>query len=230
VVCARPQPRRNRFSWKIPAANEGCEKKRLKEGIARKGRFMPMKRLLLLSFLLLVIFAQNVSAIPTGSKTPVWSETPTFFNFDNSPIAEIDCNVWKYDLGPYLYTYQIMNTSNTHLSYFMLEILDTTEVESVNYDLDELDWVAPDIWAVNASGQSINALFNTNVLDIGEVSALLWYLSDYEPIWGAGTLVGTPVSQVFATADLPTPIPEPATLLLLGTGGLVAVIRKRRSG
>jgi len=188
-----------------------------------------MKRLLFLSFLLVVISAQNVSAIPAGSKALVWSEDRTFLNFDDSPIAQVDCDVWRYDPGPYLYTYQITNISETHLSFFMMEILDAAGIQSTDYDL-EGDWVEPDVWAVNASGQSVNALFNTNSLDMGEMSALLWYLSDYEPIWGTGTLVGTPVGQVFATTELPTPIPEPATLLLLGTGGLVAVIRKRRPG
>ena len=191
---------------------------------------MPMKRLLLLSFLLLVISVQNASAIPDGSKTSVWSYEKEFLNFDYTPIAQVDCDVWKYDLGPYLYTYQITNISDTHLSFFMMEILDAAGVQSPDYDLDEQTWVAPDIWAVNGSGQSVDALFNTNTLDIGEVSALLWYLSDYEPSWGAGTLVGTPVGQIFATADLPTPVPEPASLLLFATGGLLAVVRKRRLG
>ena len=39
----------------------------------RKGRYMPMKRLLFLSFLVLVISAQSVSAIPDGEKTLEWS-------------------------------------------------------------------------------------------------------------------------------------------------------------
>jgi hypothetical protein len=192
---------------------------------------MPMKRLLFLSFLVLAIFAQSVSAIPAlpgDPETHVWSHEKEFLNFDSTPIAQVDCDVWKYDSGPYLYTYQITNISDTHLSFFMMEILDAAEAQLPDYDLDEPTWVAPDVWAVNASGQSVDALFNTNALDIGEVSALLWYLSDYEPSWGAGTLVGTPVGQIFATADLPTPVPEPVTLLLLGTGGLLAVFRKRR--
>ncbi len=142
---------------------------------------MKMKRLLFLSFLLLVISAQNVSAIPAGLKTLMWSEDRTFLNFDDSPIAQVDCDVWRYDPGPYLYTYQITNISETHLSFFMMEILDAAGIQSTDYDL-EGDWVEPDVWAVNASGQSVNALFNTNSLDMGEMSALLWYLSDYEPI------------------------------------------------
>jgi len=191
---------------------------------------MPMKRLLLLSLLVLAISAQSVIAIPVGPKTSVWSDEKEFLNFDSTPIAQVDCDVWKYDSGPYLYTYQITNISDTHLSFFMMEILDAAEAQTPDYDLDEPAWVAPDIWAVNASGLSVDAVFNTNALDVGEVSALLWYLSDYEPSWGIGTLVGTPVGQIFATTDLPTPVPEPATLLLLGTGGLLAVFRKRRPG
>jgi hypothetical protein len=73
-----------------------------------------MKRLLFLSLLVLAIFAQSVSAIPAGSKTSVWSDQKEFLNFDSTPIAQVDCDVWKYDLGPYLYTYQITNISDTH--------------------------------------------------------------------------------------------------------------------
>ncbi len=180
--------------------------------------------------MLVVVSAQNVCAMPEGPKTSIWSfDDPfEFRNFDNNPIASVDCDVWKYDAGPYLYAYQITNTSDTHLSFFMMEILDVVEVQTSAFDLDEQSWVAPDMWSVNASGQSVNALFNSNSLDRDEVSALLWYVSDYGPGWGTGTLVGTPAEQAFAMTDLPTPVPEPATLLLLGAGGLLTVFRKRR--
>jgi hypothetical protein len=237
-VCARPQPRRNRFSWKIPAANEGCEKKRLKEGIARKGRFMPMKRLLLISFLLLVISAQNVSAIPAGTKWLDTSQTMPFNDvLSGSPIADVECNVYRYEPDPcvpdpygYVYTYQITNISDVDLTWFSVTF-DAVNVYEPSWDSDPcLAWVDPDYWDIAGSPvQSVEGIF-TSTIGPSESSAILWFASDNGYGIGTGALAGISSGYVFASGELIVPIPEPATLLLLGSGGLVAVIRKRRPG
>ena len=72
---------------------------------------------------------------------------------------------------------------------------------------------------LSGAGQSVGS---------GQHSAVLLYSSNLPPTMGFGSISGGVVGGT--AVDLPTPIPEPATLLLLGTGGLLAVFRKRRPG
>jgi len=195
---------------------------------------MPMKRLLFLSFLLLVISAHNASAIPAGWTSIEQSETATFSEVGGGPdIASVDSEVFYYGSGPfnYVFTYQITNISDVDLSWFSVQILEGAgvfDIPAPSFDLGT--GVEPDEWdIVNLPAQSVEGIF-TSTIGPGESSARLWFASDNAPIWGEGALAGLSSGFVFATGDLLVPIPEPATLLLLGTGGLVAVIRKRRPG
>ena len=195
---------------------------------------MPMKRLLFLSLLVLVISAQSVSAIPDGWTSVEQSETTTFSQFGGGPdIALVDSEVFYYDSGPfdYVFSYQITNISDADLSWFSVQILEGAGVLSdPGPAFDPGTGVEPDEWdIVNSPAQSVEGIFTSTIGPL-ESSALLWFASDNAPISGQGALAGLSSGFVFATGELlvPVPIPEPATLLLLGTGGLVAVIRKRR--
>jgi len=206
--------------------------KRLKEGIARKGRFMPMKRLLFLSFLLLVISAQNVSAIPAGW-TSIEQSTAMFSEVGGGPdIAQVDSEVFYYDSGPfdYVFTYQITNISDADLTWFSVTF-DAVNVYEPSWDSDPC-WVDPDDWyTIGSPPVSVEGIFKS-AIGPSEMSALLWFKSDYGPNQelGSGALAGISSGHVFASGELIVPIPEPTSLLLFGAGGLVAVIRKRRPG
>ncbi len=195
---------------------------------------MPMKRLLLFGFLVSVISAQSVSAIPAGWASIEQSETTTFSQVGGGPgIASVDSEVFYYDSGPfnYVFTYQITNISDVDLSWFSVQILDGAGVfDDPGPGFDTGTGVEPAQWdIVNSPAQSVEGIF-TGTNGPAESSALLWFAGNNEPIWGQGALAGLSSGYVFATGDLlvPAPVPEPVTLLLLGAGGLAVVIRKRR--
>ncbi len=70
-----------------------------------------------------------------------------------------------------------------------------------------------------------------NKIDDGEISSLLYFVSDNPPGLGEGTLVGMDTNYNFvnATGDLTVPVPEPAALILLGSGWLIAITQRKRS-
>ncbi|HIJ72360.1 MAG TPA: PEP-CTERM sorting domain-containing protein [Planctomycetes bacterium] len=197
---------------------------------------MPMKRLLLFSFLLAVLSAPNASAIPAWTSIEQ-SETSYFSEVGGGDpcLASVVSEVFYYDSGPfdYVFTYQITNISEADLSWFSVQILDGAGVfEDPAPSFDSGTGVEPDQWGIVGSPvQSVEGIF-TSTIGPGDSSALLWFASNNAPIWGEGALAGLSSGYIFATGDIlvPEPIPEPTSLLLLGTGGLIAVIRKRRSG
>ncbi len=176
------------------------------------------------------LFAQNAGAIPVGGVIDAnHSET---FSIATG-FAEVDCKVYKYTSGDYegkyIYTYQISNIdSGIGLSLSSVGILDGASAEYASYD--PIADVDPTNWAVIGSpAQSVDALF-VNTIGNGQSSALLWFVSDDASTFGKGMLFGMSSGiPYYETGDLLTPIPEPATFLLLGTAGLWILTRKRRS-
>ena len=190
-----------------------------------------MKRFLLLSLLLLVISAQNVSAIPPGWTSIEQSETAMFSEIGGGPdIASVDSEVFYYDSGSfdYVFTYQITNISGADLTWFSATF-DAVNIFEPSWDSDPC-WVDPDDWyIVGSPAESIQGIFK-NTIGPSEMSAILWFKSDYgpNPDPGSGALAGISSGHVFASGELIVPIPEPATLVLLVAGGLIAFTRKRR--
>ena len=177
------------------------------------------------------LFAQDASAIPAGGVIDAnHSET---FNIATG-FAEVDCKVYKYTSGDYegkyIYTYQISNIdSGIGLSLSSVGILDGASAEYASYDT--IADVDPTNWAVIGSpAQSVDALF-VNTIGNGQSSALLWFVSDDASTFGKGMLFGMSSGiPYYATVDLLTPVPEPATLTLFGIGALITLTKKRRFG
>ena len=170
-----------------------------------------------------IVFAQNAGAIPVGGVLhDSYSGT-----FDTGfGLAVVDCEVYAYTSGEFVYTYQISNDSTIGFSFFSVGIPEGADAWSPGVYSDPISGdVAPVFWTVAGSPvQSVDYLF-ADTIDNTETSALLWFFSSHTSHLGSGTLFGRNVST---TEDLLTPIPEPATFVLLGTAGLWILTRKRR--
>ena len=192
-----------------------------------------IRRTSFFSLLVAIVFAQNAGAIPVGGVIDA-NHSETFSIGPGLGSALIDCEVYKYTPGEfeyeYVYTYRISNIdSGIGLSFFSVGILDGASAEPPLYD-HITGAVDPTNWSVVGSPvQSVDALF-VNTINNGQSSALLWFASDYASTMGNGVLFGTSSgAPCYATGDLLTPMPEPATFVLLGTAGLWILTRKRRS-
>ena len=200
----------------------------------KKDRFRPMKKLLVVCFLILFssIIPQHADAAISDDGTPFYDD-PQINEFrslaDDSLVATVACQVY-YDhlLGPYVYTYQITNTSTAGISFFSVNILGADEPESPGWETigGSID---PTSWVFAASPPSVDGYFNNKIAD-GQSSSLLYFVSDNTPGLGEGTLVGMDTNYNFvnATGDLTVPVPEPTALILLGSGWLIAITRRKR--
>jgi len=188
-------------------------------------------------FSLLVVatlFAHNARAGPVPIGSTMEDHDSTTFTI-GSGSAVVNSNVYYgYTSGTYedkyVYTYQIINNSGMELSFFLVGISDGANAFAP--DVAEVaGTVNPTYWTtVGSPVQSVDALFANTTIGDGESSAILWFVSDYSSTSGDGMLVCmSSGSPYYATGDVLTPVPEPATIMLLGLGGLMTVIRKRRS-
>jgi hypothetical protein len=64
------------------------------------------------------------------------------------------------------------------------------------------------------------------VLESGSTSTVLLFGSEYGPTQGFGIIEGGGLGQTID--QLPTPMPEPITILLLGMGGAAVMITQKR--
>ena len=173
------------------------------------------------------------AGVPTG-----WSSydsgVSTFNNVsDSSAVADVEWHVYSdYDTGSGLegscvYAYQISNTSGAGLSFFSVEIPVSAVIATCDYD-NGIGDIEPSIWdVVGSDPQSVEAMF-MQTIGASESSYLLWFVCDESPGLVEGALVGMSGGYVFATGDIMAPVPEPATIAVLGVGGMLVLFRRRR--
>jgi len=195
-----------------------------------------LKIQILIGLLAAVFIAGSATAglmpIPAGTKTQA-------AGIANSPLGSlglVDSYVYRYSSGQYanqyLYTYKLTSTS-VGISFFSVGIDDTLNltlnVANVNFEDEGDGGKLPSNWRpVGAPRQSVDGGFFVTPIYNGQASALLWFICDYAPVMGLGSVFGTSSGvPTFAAGQLYT-IPEPATIIMLTTGALWGCIRRRK--
>lgn len=189
------------------------------------------------------ILASDANALGT------WQGTKTFDTADTFGVsyfvAEIDYAVYapgnfaasftpqtgaEPAVSDYVYAYQIVSvadgtTGSGHVERLSVGLNDGNEQPNViGYLPTDPAEVAPSdaSFAPNTAGWNF---LNPNV-HTGDASMVLYFSSPFGPEWDTATASGT--FSTFDTKLMPSPTPEPATVLLLSIGA-GALLRRRRA-
>ncbi len=197
---------------------------------------MVMKKISCLIFVFTLLLAgQTVLAVPQGD-TILQSSLPDVTFTMNGGTGQVDCAVYQFTNGSYsseyLYTYQIENiNTGVGLSFFSIAVTSGAVINDTGWDsgtANPLFWT-PVTDADTSLVQSVEALFNFPIKNT-QTSALLWFVSDNISGLGQGFLFGRSANTAQdATANLLSPVPEPATISLLVFGGILAALARRKN-
>ncbi|MHC4265238.1 MAG: PEP-CTERM sorting domain-containing protein [Planctomycetota bacterium] len=182
------------------------------------------------AFILLAVslYAQSASALPV--EVSLEDQHIETFNIAGDTVT-VESTAYSYETGgDFLYTYEILNESAVGLSLFSVGILPASD--AFNCSFEGTGVVDPAIWAlVGSPVQSVDGLFIDTIDNDGLSSALLYFDSSHAPTMGNAVLFGTMSGLGYsASGDVlaPSALPEPATIFMLGFGGM-ALLRKRRT-
>jgi len=178
---------------------------------------------------------------------PAWQGTQQFSVTSGVKKLQVDVEYAVYAPGKYglsgtdqslgtqfVYAYQVFNDllGNEPVSSFSVGLDPTANVANIGSDAGSgtLGGTAPTASAFTGSPPTSAVwYFFMNTIDpplANEYSTVLLFTSPYGPQWAPATVMDGGLGN---THDLPSPIPEPATMALVGLGlaGLVARHRRR---
>jgi hypothetical protein len=139
----------------------------------------------------------------------------------------LDIGITKPGDGQYIYAYQIFNDysfSAESVAYFALLGIngDSIDIDSITSQEDPESGIEPGGAYLNEDDFKIVWEFDGDAgyIIAGEHSWFLIFSSDND--WVAGSY------EIKGPDDVPVPVPEPATVALLGIGSMLILLKRRR--
>jgi len=198
-----------------------------------------------------IVFLVGVSAwggplVSDPNAMPAWQGTQGFYDVGSGTTLDVDVEYAVFKPGAYglsgtdpsggkeyVYAYQVFNDllGNVPVSSFSVGLDPTAKVANIGSDAGSgtLGGTAPTASAFSGTPPTSACwYFFLNTIDpppANEYSAVLLFTSPYGPQWAPGSLLDSGLSD---RQDLPSPMPEPATMTLVGLGLAGLVARRRR--
>ena len=132
--------------------------------------------------------------------------------------------------GKYIYAYQVFNetSSNINIDFFSVGLKPGAIDLATDQSWDDSAYALPGgisctifIDFIGSPAEKAGFAFFAGPIGIGQHSEVLLFSSDYEPMYYYGIVAGG------ALGKLPSPIPEPGTIILL-SGFIFLAVKKRK--